>query len=95
MIYYGHTNGAPLTCHMIYGSPVKFLLHPEVRDSKFDEHAQAGVYACYVLIDDIHTPLTTLPADTMLHIDPLTRCHLKHNRRWRAPSVHFDITEVS
>ena len=44
MIYYGNTSGAPLTCHMIYGSPVKFLLHPEVRDSKFDDHAQAGTY---------------------------------------------------
>jgi hypothetical protein len=33
-----------LASHLIYGSPVKYLIHPEVRDSKFEEHASSGTY---------------------------------------------------
>ena len=44
MIYYGTDTPQGLTCMMAYGAPVKYLIHPEVRDSKFDEHAVAGVY---------------------------------------------------
>ena len=44
MIYYGASAPQGLDCMMAYGSPVKFLTHPEIRDSKFDEHATAGVY---------------------------------------------------
>ena len=33
-----------LTTSLVYGSPCKFLQHPEVRDSKFDAHALPGRY---------------------------------------------------
>ena len=44
-IFYGVK--APVTIlqqGLCYGSPVKFLVHPEIRDSKFDEHATPGIY---------------------------------------------------
>ena len=42
MVFYGRAAPDVLTCHLCYGSPVKFLIHPEIRDSKFDDHAQSG-----------------------------------------------------
>ena len=44
MIFYNTDSTKDLMCMMAYGAPVKFLVHPEIRDSKFDEHAVAGVY---------------------------------------------------
>ena len=44
MVFYGREAPLPLSCLLAYGSPVKYLLHPEVRDSKFDDHALPGVY---------------------------------------------------
>ena len=44
MVFYGQTGPDVLSCHLVYGSPVKFLVHPEVRDSKFDDHATPGIY---------------------------------------------------
>ena len=42
-VYYGCKQQPLLTMGLIYGSPVKFLTHPEIRDSKFSEHAQPGI----------------------------------------------------
>ena len=30
--------------HYVYGAPLKYLVHPEVRDSKFEDHALPGQY---------------------------------------------------
>ena len=43
-VYYGSKQQPLLTMGLVYGSPVKFLTHPEIRDSKFSEHAQPGIY---------------------------------------------------
>ena len=44
MIYYGRTADC-LTSMIAYGSPCKTLVHPEIRVSKFDDHAVPGWYA--------------------------------------------------
>ena len=43
MALYGTTNDT-LTVYLAYGSPVKYLVHPEIRDSKFNLHALPGSY---------------------------------------------------
>ena len=43
MVYYGR-DASPLASLLTYGAPIKYLVHPEVRDSKFDDHALPGVY---------------------------------------------------
>ena len=44
MVYYGRTSPGPLAPLLVYGSLVKFLTHPEIRDSKFSDHEQPGIY---------------------------------------------------
>jgi hypothetical protein len=44
MVFYDRDAPLPMSCMLAYGSPVKYLLHPEVRDSKFDDHALPGIY---------------------------------------------------
>ena len=43
-IFKGYASMDVLLSHIIYGAPVKYLIHPEIRDSKFDEHAASGTY---------------------------------------------------
>ena len=41
---YGDPNPIDFGSIFAFGASVKFLTHPEVRDSKFDDHAEAGQY---------------------------------------------------
>jgi len=43
MIYYGRTSESHVY-FLAYGAPVKALVHPEVRDSKYEDHAITGIY---------------------------------------------------
>jgi len=42
-VFYGNTQYI-MQWGLVYGSPVKFLVHPEKRDSKFNDHAEPGIY---------------------------------------------------
>ena len=54
MKFFGKTEWIPNPL-LVYGSACKILVHPEARKSKFDAHAQAGVYTGPALRS--HSPL--------------------------------------
>ena len=43
MLYYGKTSESHIY-FLAYGAPVKALVHSDVRDSKYDDHAITGIY---------------------------------------------------
>ena len=43
MKYYGREH-VELLVQLAYGAPVKYLIHPEARASKFDDHSSPGTY---------------------------------------------------
>ena len=43
MRYFGRTE-VKLQAELAYGAPVKYLVHPEIRGSKFNDHALPGTY---------------------------------------------------